>query len=317
MHVIAATNVNEAFQGGADLIRTYGVKSDSRAGPVLEIEAPVTTIYEHPEECVLFDARRDANPFFHLMEAMWMLDGRDDVEWLARFLPSIVQFSDDGSTLRGAYGYRWRHWFMDNQLRDCIDMLRRDPDTRRVVLGHWDPTIDLGADSKDIPCNTHVYFSRRRGRLDMMVSCRSNDMIWGAYGANAVHFSILMQYVAGMLGVPLGRYYQVSFNFHVYKNVWDDKVDAVDVQDPYHFEQRVDSFKLIHYPESWDLDLRSFMAGLNAFQNPFFTRVAAPMRDAYLRWRAGDKTMAYETLCEYSSQIDWIAAGKLWMERRL
>ena len=44
----------------------------------------------------------------------------------------------------------------------------------------------------------------KNGRLQMTVHCRSNDIIWGTYGANAVHFSILQEYVAARIGVDLG-----------------------------------------------------------------------------------------------------------------
>jgi thymidylate synthase len=69
---------------------------------------------------------------------------------------------------------------------------------------------------KDVPCNTNAFFRVTNGKLDMMVNCRSNDIFWGAYGANAVHFSFLQEYVASSIGVEVGRYWQNSFNFHAY-----------------------------------------------------------------------------------------------------
>ena len=66
----------------------------------------------------------------------------------------------------------------------------------------WDAKQDLSHrnESKDLPCNTHVYFSIREGFLDMTVCNRSNDLIWGCCGANAVHMSFLQEYVATMWG---------------------------------------------------------------------------------------------------------------------
>jgi hypothetical protein len=110
MHVIRARNVNSAFVQGIELIRQYGVARKSRYGDVLEIPEPVTTVYEKPLERVLFDPIRDANPFFHLFESLWILAGRDDVEWLVQFNKRMAEFSDNGETFHGAYGKRLRNW---------------------------------------------------------------------------------------------------------------------------------------------------------------------------------------------------------------
>ena len=52
---------------------------------------------------------------------------------------------------------------------------------------------------EEIPCNTAIYFKVREGKLNMTVSNRSNDVIWGTFGANVVHMSILQEYVAYFL----------------------------------------------------------------------------------------------------------------------
>lgn len=107
MHVLHVRNVNAALQRGVHLIFNEGVRRDSRNGPVKVIPEPVTTVYRKPLERVLFAAERDANPFFHFFEALWMLAGRSDVHFPARFAGNIVNYSDDGDTLHGAYGRRW------------------------------------------------------------------------------------------------------------------------------------------------------------------------------------------------------------------
>ena len=80
----------------------------------------------------------------------------------------------------------------------------------------WDAKKDLTHlnISKDLPCNTHVYFSIRDGFLDMTVCNRSNDLIWGCCGANAVHMSYLQEYVAIMCGVDIGFYTQSYLESH-------------------------------------------------------------------------------------------------------
>jgi len=226
MKVISAVNVNDALLRGVDLFQSpvnYRVQS-SRNGDTMECHTPVTTVYHKPWQRVLFNQKRDANPFFHLYESIWMLGGSRDLKKLTHFNAGMANFSDDNETLNGSYGYRWRQQFDYDQLENIVEMLTRDPTSRRVVLQMWDPVNDLDSPSKDIPCNTNIYFKVRDDKLQMTVCNRSNDMIWGAYGANAVHMSVLQEYVAAAVGCDMGPYYQVSDSFHVYLNKEWDKI---------------------------------------------------------------------------------------------
>ena len=58
----------------------------------------------------------------------------------------MEEYSDDGITLQGAYGFRWREHFGGDQLSVIIERLRNDNTDRRCVLQMWDPLVDLNAD---------------------------------------------------------------------------------------------------------------------------------------------------------------------------
>ena len=163
MKVIRARNVNDALLLGLDLFqdpRNFR-EQESRNGTTYEALEPVTTVYEKPWERVLLLKIRDANPFFHFIEGLWMLAGRNDLEPLTRYVKSMEDFSDYGETLWGAYGWRWRDYFHKDQIKVVIEMLRNNSDERRCVLQMWDANKDLGRDSKDVPCNTSIYFKIR------------------------------------------------------------------------------------------------------------------------------------------------------------
>jgi len=217
--IIKARNVNDAYKQGWHLLEQHGVREPSRAGDVMVFEEPVTTQYTHPTERVLFDRRRNANPFFHFFESIWMLAGQNDARWLDRFVHDFsARFGEDMGVMHGAYGFRWRSHFGTDQLAHIVGMFQQSQYTRQAVLTMWDPTCDLEVSPtvKDKPCNTHIYFRIVDGELDMTVCNRSNDMIWGAYGANAVHMSFLQEWIAATLDIPVGVYYQISNNFHAY-----------------------------------------------------------------------------------------------------
>ena len=213
---ITGNCADETLYEGARLLKECGETRDSRNGKVLYMPAPVTIWHQTPENCISFDADRDANPFFHIAEAIWMLGGCEHVSWLARILPNIRDFSDNGSTFNGPYGYRWINQWQD-QLAEIVAILMDSPDSRRAVLQVWSPS-DLGKDSKDLPCNTQAYFTiDNDSKVSMTVCNRSNDLIWGALGANVVHFSFLLSHIAAQLGREVGSYYQFTNNLHVYE----------------------------------------------------------------------------------------------------
>lgn len=354
MHVIEARNVQHALvQGGAWLSRD-GEQEPSRDGPVLVATTPVSTVYERPWERVLLDPVRDANPFFHLMESVWMLAGRRDPQWLDRYVRNFsARFAEEGGEQHGAYGYRWRRHFargMDrqeveiDQLLQVAEMLRRDPTTRRAVLAMWDPTVDLNLPSRDLPCNTHVYFRSRPGDdhdvgvrlLDITVCNRSNDIVMGAYGANAVHMSIMGEVVAGLAGMRLGRYTQVSNNFHVYLRDLAKMPEALG-EDAYASGTIEVQPICGHYDDPLEItdaatrvmrDCTAFCQTVSAdgeqdylyqfAQSDWFRNTVIPMQQAHDLWREGRREDAINWLMiDDRQRSDWLRAGLEWMQRRM
>lgn len=321
MQIISSRNVNEALLLGLHAVSEYGVLRDSRNGPVKVFKTPVTTIYEKPNERVVFYPERDANPFFHFMEGLWMIAGRNDVEWISRYNSSIVNYSDDGVTFHGAYGYRWRKHFGFDQLDVIAHLLRENPDDRRIVLQMWDPKVDLARGGKDFPCNTAIKFRIVDGRLDMTVENRSNDMIWGAYGANAVHFSMLQEFMAGWIGVPLGHYWQISTNFHAYTQTMEKHSSLLTLSpgfDDYTLGN-VEPFPMVNTPiESWMQELSIFMDNPSAigFQDKFFKKVAVPIAAAWHHYKKKDSMAAINCLIDNCVASDWQKACIEWIVRK-
>ena len=342
MQVIEVRNVHDALLRGLELLEVHGITRDSRNGPVRESECPVTTVYHRPQERVLFWEQRDANPFFHFMESLWMLGGRHDLDYVYQFNKGMKRYSDDGKTLWGAYGWRWREYWTDrtndqsiDQLSIIIKRLKEDPTDRRCVLQMWDAVSDLDRDGKDVPCNTSIYFKIDADkRLQMTVCNRSNDIIWGAYGAKAVHMSMLQEYMAGALRVGVGKYYQVSDNYHDYTDVFNklvDKFSEIDAFDFFTMKDLINSnpyrTNQTYYPmvnatiEDWDLDLLKFL-GRTPFQKdieysePFFSDVAVPIQDAWWHWKLDEQKEAILEIakCEAS---DWRKVCWDWFSRRM
>jgi len=336
-------NVNHALWMGANMIRQNGVEREVRGGKkVLELPCPMTTSYTHPTERVLMNQARDANPFFHLFESLWMLAGRNDLKSLTPFVKRMAQFSDDGGkTQPGAYGHRWRMAFDNDQLLWAAERLRNDPSDRRVVIQMYEANRDQQAadhGGKDIPCNLMALPTvGADGRLHLTVYNRSNDAIWGAYGANAVHFSVLQEYLAAAVGAPIGVYHQVSNNMHAYTDTidksgvdwpWGYKEDpstAVSyddlnpVPDPYESGRvkPMEMFSDWNGHQEWDEDLLMFMdnPATVGLRSKWLRKVACPMVMAHRAYRDGDIAAASEIMGQVAAS-DWRSAGWMWIENR-
>lgn len=328
MHTLSVRNVNEALAAGIELLRLRGVERDSRNGPVIMADNPVTTIYARPWERVLFCPKRDANPFFHLVESLWMLAGRKDVKTVATYVKRMATYSDDRVTLNGAYGWRWRQHFVQDQLAWAIRRLAADPNDRRVVIGMWDPDVDMAgaASSKDVPCNTQIYvWITVDGKLSITVTCRSNDLIWGAHGANAVHFSYLQEYIACALGIPMGAMYQVSNNYHAYLKTLEPLADYPTpnaVSDPY-VTQEFEPTMPLHSgnTQEFDEDVAMLLDENVTFglRSPWLRKVAVPVMKAHQAYRDKANGERFENAQACVAQIrahDWRLACSEWLSRR-
>jgi thymidylate synthase len=361
MYIIKAKNVNHALAHGLGYLVNEGIKETSRVGAVLVSPCPVVTVYANPTHRVIFHPARDANPFFHFMESLWMLAGRNDVEFVKYYASRMDQFSDNGKTLHGAYGYRWREAMGYDQLDELIRELRINPSSRRCVLQMWDATLEADetkhgggcwsgsndlqtatSGGKDVPCNTHAYFDTVGGKLNMTVCCRSNDVVWGAYGANVVHFSMLMEYVARSADLPIGEYRQFSNNYHLYVDrpdverlimqreqtqesgfvAWDYYSFSNSSQDkatPYpimqnlhkgHFDAEMEKFF-----ELWRPNHSNIMQPMH-FKDGFWRDVVVPMHNVYQLYKLRSLQEAYKATGLIDA-TDWRIACAQWLHRRI
>lgn len=350
MHLITR-NINTGFRKFVQYFYHGVVVRESYSNPngsgtVLRIPEPVLITFTHPRERVLFNEVRDINPFFALYETLWMLSGRNDVGPLSYYNSKIKDFSDDGKTLNGAYGYRWRHAkyqepehygkrFAD-QLNIIIDHLRTEPYSRRAILQMWNVEDDLcNLKSKDVCCNLDVMFEIRDDpttlqddagpikHLDMTVTNRSNDLLWGTFGNDFVVFSFLQEYMAARLGVEVGVYHHFSNNLHVYDKRKDWKpvellmanIDATNsykmvpfISDPVKFGREAAECVEVHENGNYKYIPRTWT-------EPFIQDVAHPAFQALHFHKSGDHNKADGWLRCIKAD-DWRLVCTQWISRR-
>jgi thymidylate synthase len=316
MRIIYARNVNDAWPQAIRYMDEVGEPEPSRVGPVRVAPHPVVTIYSKPMERVLFDPVRDANPIFHLHEALWMLAGSNDATWLDQFVSDFSsRYAEEGGTMHGAYGHRWREHFDFDQLDSVVRILQKEPTSRQAVIQMWDVQADLEIPGlKDRPCNTQIYLRIRNGALDLCTTVRSNDIVWGAYGANAVHFTILQEYLAARIGVFIGTFTQFSWNWHMYDNARhlvspESAASVGEYPYPDHIVTNSDTFD--QEVRDYIDDPMSAHEAKNTFllDTAYYMLVANDLRKQKL-WDSAIRT------AEAIKAPDWREATLMWLKRR-
>lgn len=311
---ISAINAPQAYIEAMWAMRMNGYKEDTERGEVLRI--PGISILEifKPTERVVFDPGRNANPFFHVMEFVWMMAGNNNSAWIAQFNRNILNSAEPDGKIRGAYGSRWEHG--DQVYRVC-ELLKKSPNTRRAVLSMWEAGDDLSPGFKDYPCNTHIYLGRDpNGKLDMTVCNRSNDLVWGMLGANIVHMTMLHEVISSETKIDLGVYRVVTNNLHMYTSIdrFDQMLGTL---------VEVDRYALPHEPILRDTEsysdfadeCRYFISGrFDLLRNTWLISTALPIHQAYME-RIHKRGDGFNHTMDIAS-TDWRIACQEWIQRK-
>jgi thymidylate synthase len=196
----------------------------SRAGETKELSPHQFHIaadaYGEPNPVTILPGRGN-NPFATVAETLWVFAGRNDIKTLSKWLPRAAEFSDDGATWTSGYGPRLRAWIDHNfktfdQIETVLRRLKKNPESRQALINLWDPASDGQKEgSKDYTCNIVVHFLVRNGGLNMFVTTRSNDIIYGVT-VNVFEWCFLGYYVAYSLGYPFRHYYHTGSSLHLY-----------------------------------------------------------------------------------------------------
>lgn len=280
-------------------------KSSSRIGNCIELGHVFIELDEGERLCLL--RGRGINPIFALVEAAWILAGSNSLAPLQSLIANYAQYSDDGVTLNGAYGFRLRKYFGLDQIEKAIHQLSITPDSRRVVLSMYSAE-DLGNDSRDIPCNTEVILRIEDSRLAMTVFNRSNDL-WLGVPYNWFTFRCLQTFIAKRLAVQPGVQRHISACMHLYEK---DIVAARRVV-------AMNSLSSIRNFESLNesLDISDLLLDINALSTADFDNVRSPaLKNILDRYKITRKIRATELSSEDHFKNSLETALNIWAIER-
>ena len=157
-------------------------------------------------------------------ELLWFLRGETNVGYLNERGVSIWdEWADANGELGPVYGKQWRSWTgadgkTIDQISWLIDEIRRNPDSRRLVISAWN-VADLPKMALQ-PCHALFQFYVANGKLSCQLYQRSADVFLGV-PFNIASYALLTHMVAQVCGLKPGDFVHTLGDAHLYKNHLD------------------------------------------------------------------------------------------------
>ena len=208
-------------------------------------------------------------------ELLWFLEGSNDERRLAEILyedkrdnledkntiwtqnanaeywKQKSKFSGDVGRI---YGVQWRDFNGVDQLKNLIEGLKKDPDSRRHILTAWNPS-ELHNMSLP-PCHAFSQFYLSDNKLSCQLYQRSCDMFLGV-PFNIASYSILIHIIAKECGYDVGEFIHSLGDFHIYEEHFEQvkiqltrdpkKLPVLKFNQKKLHEYKTSDFELINY----------------------------------------------------------------------
>ena len=157
-------------------------------------------------------------------ELLWFLTGDTNVAALrANGVTIWDEWADANGDLGPVYGKQWRSWEKPgggtvDQIAWVVDEIRRNPDSRRLVVSAWNPAdLDRMALA---PCHCLFQFYVADGRLSCQLYQRSADAFLGV-PFNIASYALLTAMIAQVTGLRPGDFVHSFGDAHLYRNHLD------------------------------------------------------------------------------------------------
>ncbi|HEX7340828.1 MAG TPA: thymidylate synthase [Rhodanobacteraceae bacterium] len=154
-------------------------------------------------------------------ELLWFLRGDTNTAYLKANGVSIWdEWADADGNLGPVYGAQWRAWptadgGVVDQIAWVIDEIRRNPDSRRLVVSAWNvgelPKMALQ------PCHALFQFHVAVGKLSCQLYQRSGDVFLGV-PFNIASYALLTHMIAQVCGLEPGTFVHTLGDAHLYSN---------------------------------------------------------------------------------------------------
>ena len=157
-------------------------------------------------------------------ELLWFIAGDTNIKYLKDNGVTIWdEWADENGNLGPVYGHQWRSWPAPDgrsidQLSQVIETIKRNPDSRRLLVTAWNPGE---VDSMALPpCHCLFQFYVANGKLSCQLYQRSADVFLGV-PFNIASYALLTMMIAQECGLGLGEFVHTTGDTHIYRNHFD------------------------------------------------------------------------------------------------
>ena len=195
-------------------------------------------------------------------ELLWFLKGDTNVRYLREHGVSIWdEWADDRGELGPIYGKQWRAWPGPDgrpidQISRTIDLIRRNPDSRRIVVNAWN--VGELEQMSLTPCHALFQFWVGDGKLSCQLYQRSADVFLGV-PFNIASYALLTHMFAQQCDLAAGDFIWTGGDCHLYLNHLEQADEqlqrtplplprlAIKRKPPSIFEYEFEDFQLLNY----------------------------------------------------------------------
>ncbi|HEX8678677.1 MAG TPA: thymidylate synthase [Chthoniobacterales bacterium] len=156
-----------------------------------------------------------------IYELLWFLRGDTNVRYLNEHGVTIWdEWADANGDLGRVYGAQWTDWRgangeRINQIDNVIAQIRRNPDSRRLIVSAWNPAEIEGMALP--PCHVLFQFYVNDGELSCQLYQRSADLFLGV-PFNIASYALLTMMVAQVCDLAPGEFVHTFGDLHLYQN---------------------------------------------------------------------------------------------------
>ena len=143
---------------------------------------------------------------------------KEKLEYFREYIYEYEDFAEAWGDLGPVYGKQWRNFEGVDQLREVVDQIKNNPDSRRHIVSAWNPKeIPVMAKSGLPPCHTMFQFYVADGKLSCQLYQRSADVFLGV-PFNIASYALLTMMVAQVCELKPGEFIHTFGDAHIYNN---------------------------------------------------------------------------------------------------
>ncbi|MBM7563340.1 thymidylate synthase [Paenibacillus sacheonensis] len=150
-----------------------------------------------------------------------------------RFVDRILndeRFAAEYGDLGNVYGKQWRRWETSqgetiDQLKNVIAEIKKNPDSRRLIVTAWSPEDATPQRSALPPCHTLFQFYVADNKLSCQLYQRSGDIFLGI-PFNIASYALLTHMIAQECRLEVGDFVHTIGDAHIYLN----HLEQIDLQ---------------------------------------------------------------------------------------